>query len=54
MFPPVAGPLCSWCDFRAHCPEGQRAGPEKSDWAALEGPAGRRLTRSSAGRGTLG
>ena len=37
MFPPVTGPLCSWCDFRAHCPEGQRAGPEKSDWAALEG-----------------
>lgn len=36
MFPPVTGPLCSWCDFRAHCPEGQRAGPEKSDWAALE------------------
>ncbi|MFC7595230.1 RecB family exonuclease [Terrabacter sp. GCM10028922] len=31
--------ICSWCDFRAHCPEGQRMGPEKSDWAGLE-PAG--------------
>ena len=30
-------PLCQWCDFRAHCPAGQAAGPEKSDWAALEG-----------------
>ncbi len=36
MFPPRVGPLCRWCDFRAHCPEGQEAGPEKSGWAALE------------------
>ena len=36
MFPAVTGPLCAWCDLRAHCPEGQAAGPEKSDWAALE------------------
>ncbi|KGN39404.1 RecB family exonuclease [Knoellia subterranea KCTC 19937] len=36
LFPPVVGPLCTWCDFRAHCPEGQTAGPEKSGWAALE------------------
>lgn len=36
FFPPVVGPLCTWCDFRAHCPEGQAAGPEKSGWAALE------------------
>jgi putative RecB family exonuclease len=35
-FPPVPGPLCGWCDFRAHCPEGQLAGPERSGWAALE------------------
>lgn len=28
--------LCSWCDFRAHCPEGQQMGPEKSDWAGLD------------------
>ena len=36
LFPAVTGPLCAWCDLRAHCPEGQAAGPEKSDWAALE------------------
>lgn len=35
-FPPMTGPLCGWCDFRAHCPEGQQASAEKSDWAALE------------------
>ncbi len=35
-FPPRPSPLCTWCDFRAHCPEGQQMGPEKSDWAGLE------------------
>ncbi|MGL4176814.1 MAG: RecB family exonuclease, partial [Dermatophilaceae bacterium] len=35
-FPPVTGPLCGWCDMRAHCPEGQVAAPEKPDWAALD------------------
>jgi RecB family exonuclease len=35
-FPPSTGPLCTWCDFRAHCPQGQAVGPERSDWAALE------------------
>lgn len=35
LFPAVTGPLCSWCDLRAHCPEGRAAAPEKSDWAAL-------------------
>jgi putative RecB family exonuclease len=38
-FPPRVGPLCGWCDLRAHCPEGQAAGPEKLPWAALEEPA---------------
>lgn len=38
MFPPVTGPLCGWCDFRAHCAEGQAAAPEKSSWAALSDP----------------
>jgi RecB family exonuclease len=32
-FPPRPGSLCSWCDFRRHCPEGQAAGPELSPWA---------------------
>ena len=35
-FAPRTSPLCTWCDFRAHCPEGQAMGPEKSSWAALE------------------
>ncbi|GAB3068943.1 RecB family exonuclease [Pedococcus soli] len=38
-FPATVGPLCQWCDFRAHCPAGQAFGPEKSSWAALEDPA---------------
>lgn len=38
-FEPRTSAICTWCDFRAHCPEGQRMGPEKSDWAGLE-PAG--------------
>ncbi|MDT3441209.1 MULTISPECIES: PD-(D/E)XK nuclease family protein [unclassified Pseudofrankia] len=35
-FPPRPGPLCSWCDFRRHCPEGQAAGPELTPWAGAE------------------
>ncbi len=32
-FPPLTGPLCGWCPYREHCPEGQaeyerRYGPE--------------------------
>jgi len=36
QFAPRPSPLCTWCDFRAHCAEGQQMGPEKSSWAALE------------------
>ncbi len=36
LFAPRVSPICAWCDFRAHCPEGQQVGPEKSDWAGLE------------------
>jgi RecB family exonuclease len=36
MFEARVSPLCPWCDFRSHCPEGQRVGPEKDDWAGLE------------------
>ena len=35
-FAPRPSPLCTWCDFRAHCPEGRQQGPEKSDWAGLD------------------
>ena len=36
LFGPRVSPICTWCDFRAHCPEGQLVGPEKPDWAGLE------------------
>ncbi len=35
LFPPRPGPLCGWCDYRQHCPEGQSAGPAKLPWSAL-------------------
>lgn len=34
-FPPAPGSLCSWCDFRRHCPEGRAAAPERRSWDAL-------------------
>ncbi len=36
-FPANPSALCAWCDYRSHCAEGQRMGPEKSDWAGLPG-----------------
>jgi RecB family exonuclease len=38
-FPPSPGIWCGWCDFRAHCPEGQRAAPAKRPWDGLADPA---------------
>jgi hypothetical protein len=35
VFPPQPGVWCGWCDFRAHCPEGQRAGPPRLPWDGL-------------------
>lgn len=35
VFPPVPGPVCSWCDFRAHCPEGQASSDPIDPWAGL-------------------
>ena len=34
-FPPTPGRWCSWCDYRAHCPEGQLAAPTLRPWAGL-------------------
>ncbi|ABW10360.1 MULTISPECIES: PD-(D/E)XK nuclease family protein [Parafrankia] len=34
-FPPSPGPLCSWCDFRRHCPQGRAVSPDREPWAAL-------------------
>ena len=36
LFPPRVSPICTWCDFRAHCPEGQQVGAEQSDWSGLD------------------
>jgi RecB family exonuclease len=36
VFPPRPGPLCGWCDFRAHCAEGRAASPSVTvSWAGL-------------------
>jgi RecB family exonuclease len=35
VFPPLPSPSCSWCDYRAHCPEGRVASLEREPWAAL-------------------
>lgn len=40
-FPPRPGTLCSWCDFRALCPEGQGAGQARQPWDALGDTMGR-------------
>jgi RecB family exonuclease len=34
-FQPVPGAQCGWCDLRAHCPEGQQAGPARRPWEGL-------------------
>ncbi|SEG98715.1 PD-(D/E)XK nuclease superfamily protein [Nonomuraea solani] len=35
LFAPTPGPICSWCDFRRHCPQGLAAGPERRPWDGL-------------------
>jgi RecB family exonuclease len=35
VFPPRPGPMCGWCDFAAHCPEGRAACPPHASWAGL-------------------
>jgi RecB family exonuclease len=35
VFPPTPGMWCSWCDFRAHCPEGRQAAPSRRPWDGL-------------------
>ncbi|TMR08110.1 PD-(D/E)XK nuclease family protein [Nonomuraea turkmeniaca] len=35
LFAPNPGPICSWCDFRRHCPEGQAVAPERRPWDGL-------------------
>jgi RecB family exonuclease len=40
VFPPRPGPGCSWCDFRALCPEGSAAAPAHRPWDGLAELAG--------------
>ena len=40
VFPPRPGPACSWCDFRAACPEGAAAGPAHKPWDGLASEGG--------------
>ena len=35
VFPAVAGPACSWCDFRRHCAVGRAASRELDPWAGI-------------------
>jgi RecB family exonuclease len=35
VFPPRLGPACSWCDFRALCPEGSAAASAHKPWDGL-------------------
>lgn len=49
LFPPRVSALCQWCDYRAHCPDGQAAGPEQPDWAGLEESPVRRQEAGSEG-----
>ncbi|MDA0638440.1 PD-(D/E)XK nuclease family protein [Nonomuraea sp. MCN248] len=35
LFAPSPGPICGWCDFRRHCPEGLTAAPEHRPWDGL-------------------
>jgi putative RecB family exonuclease len=35
VFPPHPGPWCSWCDFRAACPEGRAASERLRPWDGL-------------------
>jgi putative RecB family exonuclease len=35
VFPAIASSMCSWCDFRVSCPEGQAASSQIEPWAGL-------------------
>jgi RecB family exonuclease len=35
VFPPSAGSMCSWCDFRRHCPEGRDVSTDLRPWDGL-------------------
>lgn len=34
-FPPRPDPMCAFCDYRRHCPEGRSAVPDRAPWSTL-------------------
>ncbi|WP_182900002.1 PD-(D/E)XK nuclease family protein [Microbispora sp. H10830] len=50
LFPPEPGPICSWCDFRRHCPEGRAASPDRLPWDGLAETPGSPGLSSAQGR----
>jgi RecB family exonuclease len=36
IFPPRPSPMCGWCDFRQHCPEGKAEGGDRASWSGLD------------------
>jgi RecB family exonuclease len=36
VYPPRPGAQCTWCDYRAHCPEGSAVSTPVKPWAALD------------------
>jgi RecB family exonuclease len=35
VFAPRPGPMCAWCDFARHCPEGRAAAATREPWDGL-------------------
>ncbi|HLI36500.1 MAG TPA: PD-(D/E)XK nuclease family protein [Streptosporangiaceae bacterium] len=35
VFPPRPGPMCGWCDFQRHCPEGLAAAAPRRPWDGI-------------------
>ena len=35
VFPPAPGSMCSWCDFRRHCPDGREVSTDLTPWDGL-------------------
>ncbi len=36
LFPARTSALCSWCDWRGHCPQGRAAAPDIEPWAGVD------------------
>jgi putative RecB family exonuclease len=53
VFSPRPGPGCGWCDFRASCPEGSLASPQRRPWDGLGLAAGDDDAASAAAAGVV-